>query len=105
MGVAIHAPVSTGHGRAPSSTQVTAVGIAIAAVVGAVVALAAVEFTGNDLSHIGPFSAPTEMCRFSTFDTEGFMTVSAPQQAVPGPVTRCNYLFEDLPYVQVGYRI
>lgn len=105
MGEAIHAPVVAGHGHGASVIDVTAIGVAIGAIVGVALALAIDALADDGLSEIGPFFAPTEMCRFNTFIPQDSVPVSAPQQAVPSMVSRCDHLFQDRQYIQVGYRI
>lgn len=54
-------------------------------------------FSGfSEISEIGPFSAPAEMCSFNTFEAAA---------NVPAMVSRCDYLFDERQYISVGYRI
>jgi hypothetical protein len=51
----------------------------------------------SQISEIGPFSAPAEMCSFNTFESAA--------ANVPAMVSRCDYLFDERQYIPVGFRI
>lgn len=100
----IRAPV-VGHGHGPSGVVVTATGAAVGLIVGVALALSVKALTDTDPIEIGPFSAPTETCRFNTFNPPDLVPVSAQQPVVPAMVSRCNFIFKDRQYIQVGFRI
>lgn len=105
MDGAIRVPASVGHGRASSGLLVIAVGVIVGVALGLFWNTLREGNVGGNVGEIGPFGAPTELCRFNTFNQSVSLAVSARHSAMPAMASRCDYLFKERQYVQVGYRI
>ena len=80
-------------------------GAAIGLLAGIALAISANALSDTDISEIGPFSAPAQMCSFNTFENPEPFRVTARTSDVAAMVNKCDYLFEERQYVSVGYRI
>jgi hypothetical protein len=78
--------------------MLVASGAAIGLVAGVALAFATDAFGDAGIRDIAPFSVPSEMCSFNTFETSAAADV-------PAMVSSCDYLFDKRQYVSVGYRI
>ena len=103
MDGAIRAPVAAIPSHGPSGTAIAAVGVLVGVALAALFSNAIRDAGG--LGEIGPFNAPTELCRFNTFSQPEILAVSAPRSGMPAMVSRCDFLFQEGQYIAVGYRL
>ena len=88
---------ATGVPIAPHPLLAIVAGAVFGLLAGISLALNTDALPATEISEIGPFSAPAEMCSFNTFE--------AAAANIPAMVSRCDYLFDERQYIAVGYRI